>query len=192
MRKQVPFIRRVDVPVEYTVEKIINKKVDREIEVIVNRYLEVPVEKIVEKRVPVERTVEIPKIVEKIIEIQVERIIENIKLVEKIIEKPINIDTIVEKEVEVIVEKEVLVPVEKIVEVEVEILTERPEYRDNNHEEQIYLEAEVGDFQEDTHATETTNEIDDAEFTREIELRMKEVDNQRKENANLRIRYDSL
>ncbi len=75
------------------------------------------IEKIVEKRVevPVEKIVEVPveKIVEKRVEVPVE------KIVEKRVEVPV--EKVVEKRVEVPVEKIVEVPVEKIVEKRVEV-----------------------------------------------------------------------
>ena len=76
-----------------------------------------PVEKIVEKIV--EKRVEVPveKIVEKIVEKRVEVPVE--KIVEKIVEKRVEVP--VEKIVEKIVEKRVEVPVEKIVEKIVEV-----------------------------------------------------------------------
>ena len=88
--------KRVEVPVEKVVEKIVEKRVEVPVEKVV--------EKIVEKRVevPVEKVVE--KIVEKRVEVPVEKVVE--KIVEKRVEVP----------VEKIVEKKVEVPVEKIVE----------------------------------------------------------------------------
>ena len=70
--------KRVEVPVEkiveVPVEKIVEKRVEVPVEKIVEKRVEVPVEKIVEKRVvvPVEKIVEVPveKIVEKRIEVQ--------------------------------------------------------------------------------------------------------------------------
>lgn len=89
----------------------------RVVEKIVEKRVEVPVEKIVEKRVevPVEKIVEVPveKIVEKRVEVPVE------KIVEKRVEVPV--EKIVEKRVEVPVEKIVEVPVEKIVEKRIEV-----------------------------------------------------------------------
>lgn len=68
--------KRVEVPVEKIVEKIVEKRV----EVPVEKIVEVPVEKIVEKivEVPVE------KIVEKRVEVPVE------KIVEKVVERPVD------------------------------------------------------------------------------------------------------
>ena len=70
--------KRVEVPVEkiveVPVEKIVEKRVEVPVEKIVEKRVEVPVEKVVEKRVevPVEKIVEVPveKIVEKRIEVQ--------------------------------------------------------------------------------------------------------------------------
>jgi hypothetical protein len=192
VRKSVPVIRTVQKPVEYLVEKVVERKINKDIEVVVNRYFEVPVEKIVEKKVFIERTVEKPKIVEKIIEIPVEKLVENIVTIEKIVEKPVYIETIVEKEVEVIVEKEVQVPVEKIVEVEVEIVTEKPVYREVITEEQIYIETEVDEVVTESHANENVTEHDDVELAREIETRKHEMEIQKRENASLRAQYDAL
>jgi predicted flap endonuclease-1-like 5' DNA nuclease len=99
--------KKVEVPVEKIVEKVVEKKI------------EVPVEKIVEKIV--EKKIEVPvdKIVEKIVEKKVEVPVE--KIVEKVIEKKVEVpvEKIVEKRIEVPVEK----IVEKIVEKKVEDLT---------------------------------------------------------------------
>ena len=80
-------------PAPVTVEKIVEKPVEK----IVEKIVEKPVEKIVEKRVevPVEKIVE--KIVEKRVEVPVEKIVE--KIVEKRVEVPV--EKIVEKIVEV-------------------------------------------------------------------------------------------
>ena len=71
-------------PVEKIVEKIVEKRVEVPVEKIVEKRVEVPVEKIVEKIV--EKRVEVPveKIVEKIVEKRVEVPVE--KIVEKIVE----------------------------------------------------------------------------------------------------------
>ena len=62
------------------IEKIVEKRVEVPVEKIVEKRVEVPVEKIVEKRVevPVEKIVEVPveKIVEKRVEVPVEKIVE--------------------------------------------------------------------------------------------------------------------
>jgi hypothetical protein len=192
VRKSVNVIRTVQKPVEYIVEKVIEKKINKEIEVVVNRYFEVPVDKIVEKKVYIERTVERPIIIEKVIEIPVEKIIENVVIIEKIVEKPVYIETIVEKEVEIIVEREVQVPVEKIVEVEVEIVTEKPIYREIVHEEQIFIETEVDEVTTQTQANEQVTEHDDVELAREIEIRKHELESQKQENTSLRGQYDAL
>ena len=192
IRKSVPVIKQVQIPVEYLVEKTVEKKVDRDIEVVINRYVEIPVEKIIEKPVYIERTVERPKIVERIVEVPIERIIENIQIVEKIIEKPVYINTVVEREVEVIVEKEVQVPVEKIVEVEVEVLTERPVYREVIIEEEVFIDTEVDEVNNVADAPDNVMEHDDNELTQEIDIRKSELDRQRGENNSLRARFDSL
>ena len=109
--------KRVEVPVEKIVEKVVEVPVGKDGAApsvkVVEKRVEVPVEKIVEKRVevPVEKIVE--KVVEKRVEVPVE------KIVEKRVEVP------VEKIVEKIVEKRVEVPVEKIVEKIVEKVVEK-------------------------------------------------------------------
>ena len=62
--------KRVEVPVEKIVEKVVEKRVEVPVEKIVEKRVEVPVEKIVEKIV--EKRVEVPveKIVERIIEVE--------------------------------------------------------------------------------------------------------------------------
>jgi len=89
------------------VEKIVEKRIEVPVEKVVEKIVEVPVEKIVEKRVEVP----VEKVVEKVVEVPVE------KVVEKRVEVP----------VEKIVEKRVEVPVEKIVE---KIVEKRVEVRD--------------------------------------------------------------
>ena len=61
-----------EVPVEKIVEKIVERRVEVPVEKIVEKIVEVPVEKIVEKIVEVEKRIEVPveKIVEKIVEVE--------------------------------------------------------------------------------------------------------------------------
>ncbi len=123
-RVEVPVEKVVEKDVPVTVEKVVVKEVP--VEKIVEKRVEVPVEKIVEKVVVKEVPVE--KIVEKRVEVPVE------KIVEKVVVKEVPVEKIVEKRVEVpvekIVEKVVVkeVPVEKIVEkvVEKEVIVEVP------------------------------------------------------------------
>ena len=78
--------KRVEVPVEKIVEKVVEKRVEvpveKIVEKVVEKRVEVPVEKIVEKIV--EKRVEVPveKIVEKRVEVPVEKIVERIIEVE--------------------------------------------------------------------------------------------------------------
>ena len=124
--------KKVEVPVEKIVEKRVEVPIDRIVEKIVEKKVEVPVEKIVVKEVPVEKVVE--KIVEKRVEVPVDHVVEKVvekKVevpVEKIIVKEVPVEKIVEKKVEVPVEKIVVkeVPVEKIVEKIVEKRVEVP------------------------------------------------------------------
>lgn len=127
--------KRVEVPVEVIkeIEKIVEVPVEtiREVvkevpvEVSVDRIVEVikEVEKLVE--VPVDRIVEVVKEVEKRVEVPVEVIkeVERLVEVEKRVEVPVEVVREVEKIVEV--EKRVEVPVEVIKEVEVEKVVER-------------------------------------------------------------------
>ena len=122
---------------EKVVEKIVEKRVEVPVEKVVEKVVEVPVERIVEKtvEVPVDRIVEVEKVVEKVIEkviekrveVPVEKVVEKIvevpveRIVEKVVEVPVDRIVEVEKVVEKIVEKRVEVPVEKIVERVVEI-----------------------------------------------------------------------
>ena len=111
--------KRVEVPVERVVEKVVEKRVEVPVEVekIVEKRVEVPVEKIVEKRVevPVEKIVE--RVVEKEVRVEVPVPVE--KIVERIVVKRVEVP--VEKVVEKVVEKIVEVPVERIVERVVEV-----------------------------------------------------------------------
>ena len=130
-----------------TVERLVDRPVDRVVETVVEKRVEVPVERIVEK--VVEKRVEVP--VDRVVEKVVEKMVDNPqhlaqiaaltataalvpqlrsqigtleatppKVVEKIVEKPV--DRVVEK----IVEKRVEVPVERIVEKVVEKRVEVP------------------------------------------------------------------
>ena len=119
--RQDPAHDKAPAPVERVVEKIVEKRVEVPVEKIV--------EKVVEKRVevPVEVEKVVEKIIEKRVEVPVEKIVE--KVVEKRVEVPVVVEKIVEKRVEVPVEKiverivvrekRVEVPVERIIEVEV-------------------------------------------------------------------------
>ncbi|MCQ2390359.1 MAG: hypothetical protein MJ240_02945 [Kiritimatiellae bacterium] len=66
--------KRVEVPVEKIVERVVEVPVEKIVEKVVEKRVEIPVEKIVEKRVevPVEKIIEVPveKIVEKRVEVQ--------------------------------------------------------------------------------------------------------------------------
>ena len=116
---------RVEVPVE--VEKVVERVVEKRVEVPVERV----VEKVVEKRVEV--PVEVEKIVEKRVEVPVEKVVEKRvevpveKIVERVVEKEVRVEVPVpvEKIVERIVVKRVEVPVEKVVEKIVEVPVER-------------------------------------------------------------------
>ena len=111
--------KRVEVPVERVVEKVVEKRVEVPVEVekIVEKRVEVPVEKVVEKRVevPVEKIVE--RVVEKEVRVEVPVPVE--KIVERIVVKRVEVP--VEKVVEKVVEKIVEVPVERIVERVIEV-----------------------------------------------------------------------
>ena len=113
---------RVEVPVE--VEKVVERVVEKRVEVPVERV----VEKVVEKRVEV--PVEVEKIVEKRVEVPVEKRVEVPveKIVERVVEKEVRVEVPVpvEKIVERIVVKRVEVPVEKVVEKVVEKIVEVP------------------------------------------------------------------
>ena len=145
-------------PAPQVVEKIVEKRVEVPVEKVVEKRVEVPVEKVVEKDVPVTvekvvvKEVPVEKIVEKRVEVPVE------KIVEKVVVKEVPVEKIVEKRVEVpvekIVEKVVVkeVPVEKIVEkvVEKEVIVEVPVekvvYRDiSSAPRTAVLEPEVVD-----------------------------------------------
>jgi len=123
--------------VEVPVERIVEKVVDRIVEVPVEVRVEVPVEKIV--HVPVERVVEriVEKVVDRIVEVPVDRIVEKVVEVpvevlvevpiEKIVHVPVErvVEKVVDRIVEVPVEVRVEVPVEKIVHVPVERVVEK-------------------------------------------------------------------
>ena len=114
-------------PAPQVVEKIVEKRVEVPVEKVVEKDVPVTVEKVVVKEVPVEKIVEkrvevpVEKIVEKVVvkEVPVEKIVvKRVEVpVEKIVEKVVVKEVPVEKIVEKVVEKEVIVevPVEKVV-----------------------------------------------------------------------------
>lgn len=128
VEKEVEVIKEVEVPVEkeVIVEKEVEviKEVEKEVEIPVEILVEKVVEKVVYRDVPVYKEVEVEVPVEIIKEIPIEKEIEIIKEIEVPVEK----EVIIEKPVEVIVEKEVEVIKEVPVEVirEVEKIVEKP------------------------------------------------------------------
>lgn len=74
VKTDAPAKKSPDAPKEKIVEKIVEKRVEVPVEKIVEKRVEVPVEKIVEKRVEVP----VEKIVEKRVEVPVEKIVEKI------------------------------------------------------------------------------------------------------------------
>lgn len=184
IRRSTGHVRRVEVPVEYPIERLVSKQVPSTIQKKVNRYTESRVESTLECPVVIERVTEVPKIVERIIEVPVERIREQIKFVEKIIEKPVYIDTVIDKFVEVIVERVVEVPVEKIVEVEIEIVTEVPQIEEINLQEDVVVEGVHEDYQE-APVEETRNDFEDEVMAQQIKLRQLELDSLARKNKEL-------
>ena len=116
--------KRVEVPVEKIVEKVVEKPVEKIVEKVVEKIVEKPVEKIVEKRIIIERPV--TNTVERIVEKPVEKIVEK----KVVVEKPVTVEKIVEKRV--VVDRPVTNVVEKTLVVErqitntVERIVERP------------------------------------------------------------------
>jgi predicted flap endonuclease-1-like 5' DNA nuclease len=129
----------VDRPVDRIVEKVVEKPVDRVVEKIVEK----PVDRIVEK--VVEKTVDNPALLSRIAALTAEvgtlaalksrltllesappKVVE--KVVEKIVEKPVDriVEKVVEKPVDRIVEKVVEKPVDRIVEKVVEKTVDNP------------------------------------------------------------------
>ena len=161
------------------------------IEKKINRYVEVRVEKVVEKPVHVERIVERPKIVDKVVEVPVETVRENIITVDKVIDKPVYIDAVMEKEVEHIVIKDVQVPVEK--EIKVEILHKQSVPRVNEHESVNYTnyETDVQEFH-DEFVQEEVVEVEDEEFRREIQKRQQEVQEAELQNRRYKQEFETL
>lgn len=135
----------VDRPVDRVVEKIVERRVevpvDRVVDRVVERVVRVPVDRIVEKPVYVDRPVDRPvdRIVEKIVERRVEVPVE--RIVEKIVEKPVYIDRPVDRPVDRIIEKVIRVPVERVVErpvyIERPVFIEKPgpEHRDDRRDD---------------------------------------------------------
>ena len=191
VRKSVAVIRQVEVPFEFTVEHTVPCPVEHVIERKINKFVEIQVEKIVERPIEVERIVEKPVYIDRVKEVPVEVIVENIITVERVVEKEVVIDTVVEKEVEVIVERVVEVPVEKIIEVEVLVHVSRPVMSDHNTEEFYNVETDVQEFGE-SYVQEDVVEVEDEGMAREIETRTAEVQSQQRENGQLRGQYESL
>lgn len=125
----------VDRPVDRVVEKIVERRVevpvDRVVERVVEKVVRVPVERIVDRPVYVDRPVDRPvdRVVEKIVERRVEVPVE--RIVEKIVEKPVYIDRPVDRPVDRIIEKVIRVPVERVVERPVYIERSVPDRHDD-------------------------------------------------------------
>lgn len=191
LKKSKKSVRKIEVPVEYNLEKLIQKPFKMEIGKKVNRFHQKPVSSVIERPVYIYRTVEKPVEVEKIIQVPIEIIREQVKYVEKITEKPVQVDAVIEKQVEVLVEKIVEVPVEKIIEVEVEIVVEKPIIKEVIIEEPIYLDHHVTEIQYERE-TEDTSEFEDEVLAKEIAARQKEIEVDRRKNADMLARLESL
>ena len=128
VEKEYIIDRVVDVP--YEVEKIIERRVPREVEKIVekqivqDRVVEIPVEKRVEKPYTVKRKVE--KIIQKEVDVPMVKPTEVEVPIERVIEEPYEVLEEVEVPVEKVVERRIEVPVYKEVEVIEEIEIEVP------------------------------------------------------------------
>lgn len=184
IRKSKSSVRRVEVPVEYPIEKLVPRSVVNTIEKKVNQYTEQKVHNTIERPIYIERIREIPKIVERIIEVEVETIREVIKYVEKIIEKPIYIDTVIEKYIEVIVEKIIEVPVEKIIEVEIEITIEIPQIEEVIIYEDVIVEGTNNQFTEGVEE-QYQEDHEDEVLTQQIRLRQLEQESVMRKNKEL-------
>ena len=119
---EVEYIHRdqiIDKPV------YIDRIVEEEYQVPVDKIIEVPVERIVERPVEqiIQRPVPVEKINERVVEVPIE--VPVYKNIEVFVERPVYIENIIEKPVpyEKVIEKEVEIPIEHIV--------ERPVFIDN-------------------------------------------------------------
>ncbi len=184
IRRSACSVKKVEVPKEYPIEKLVAKPVHNTISRTVNKYSESKVESAIERPVYIERTVEVPKYIDKVIEVPVDRIVENIKYVEKIIEKPVYIDTVIEKYVEVIKEKIVEVPVEKIIQVEVEIITEVPQIEEVLIEEEIQVEG-LTEVAAEGPVEESNLNFEDEVLAQQIKLRQLELETLSRKNKEL-------
>jgi hypothetical protein len=191
LKKSRKSVRKVEVPVEYPLDKLVKKPYKMEIGKKVNRFHQKPVSSVIERPVYIYRTVEKPVEVEKIIEVPVEIIREQVKYVEKITERPIQVDAVIEKQVEIIVEKIVEVPVEKIIQVEVEVIIEKPIIKEIIIEEPIYIEKHITELEYERE-TEQSSEFEDEVLAKEIIARQQEIDIDRRKNAELVARIESL
>ena len=184
IKRSVGGVRRVEVPVEYPIDRLVQKSIISQIDRKVNNYTESIVQRTLERPVYIERVVEVPRIIDKVIEVEVEVVREVIKYVEKIIEKPVYIDTIIDKYVEVIVEKIVEVPVEKIIEIEVEIITEVPQVEEFVTYEDIIVEGNNDDYVQGP-VEESREDFDDELLAEQIKLRQLELDSVARKNKDM-------
>jgi hypothetical protein len=141
VKKTVPVVRTVQVPVEYEVTRLVEQPFVRDIEKTVHRFQEVPQEKLITKNAIVERVTQVPNMIKKDIFVDLNTQTENIKTVEKVIENPKYINTVLEKNIEVIVTRDVQVPVEKVIEVDVGVYIEKPVFEEVTRQENVEVET---------------------------------------------------
>ena len=143
------------------IDRVVEKEVDRVIEkeVRIDREVQVPVQRFVERPVYKERVVhkEVPKIIEQEVIYETTIPVERVNVVEEVIPVPIDriierpVERTVERYVDVVVEKEVYEDnvvedvqyVERIVHVPLERIVERPVFRENVIEKNVYMEKIV-------------------------------------------------
>lgn len=191
LKKSKKSVRKVEVPVEYPLERLVQKPFKMEIGKKINRFHQKPVSSVIERPVYIYRTVEKPVEVEKVIQVPIEIIREQIIYVEKVTEKPVQVEAVIEKQFEVLVEKIVEVPVEKIIQVEVEIIVEKPIIKEVIIEEPIYLDKHVTEVQYERE-TEETSEFEDEVLAKEIIARQQEIESDKRKNAEMLNRLDIL
>lgn len=162
----------VERPVYHTnvIEKIVNVPVERVVERVVDKVIEVPVERIIE------RPRYVDNIVTKVVEVPVPRTVE--RPVEQVVERQVYYDNVIERPVPVerIVERKVEVPVDRVIEV--------PVYVDNIIQKTVerYVEVDVpyeqvieNVIEQTTDATVPVVEFNERPFERVYERPIKQT-----------------
>ena len=180
----------VQTPREFNVvkERFVPRERERSVGRRVNRFIEVPVERVVERPVYLERVVENPVFVQRTVNVPIESVSERITMVERIVEKPVMVDRVVEVFVENIIVRDVHVPVERVVEVPVCVDVPRPVFCEQLVEEEVLVELLNEQVREEL-TCEEYFEHEDEFLARKVRERQVELNAQMRQNGELRDSY---